>query len=239
MGDDAEQNGKGGGQGLVQGKKGVGCESGEQRLGTLIAKHPVGQKSGRSEPLKTKFGEQQRVARYAQQRAQEFRSQFGPMRGQLGDQRSPGFSIFTEGANRIFEVAFKDDGGAIVEGMSDRGWRVNPLQPVLVQRQGRKEGGSCRHGMYGRAEVVTKSGKRKFQGARAAAVHSFGFEDLHFEPGLGEHDGGRQPVGAGSDHDGTRGADIHWSGLTVSGISTTWILPSGCNSMVGAYSPSS
>src|SRR5690348_5864934 len=104
------------------------------------------------------------MTRNPQQGAQQYGSQFGPMRDQLAYQRVPGFSIFAECANRIVQVALEDDGGAIIERMGDRSWRLNPLEPILVKRQRRKEWGCCGHWMHGRAEVVAKSGKREFQG---------------------------------------------------------------------------
>ena len=51
-----------------------------------------------------------------------------------------------------------------------------------------------------RSEVVMKPGQRQLHGARAAAGLSFSFENLDLHARLRQHDGRRQPVGAGADN---------------------------------------
>jgi hypothetical protein len=47
--------------------------------------------------------------------------------------------IGAQGLSRLFHRAFEDSGGAVVEGMGERGRRVDPLEAVLLQRQDPEE----------------------------------------------------------------------------------------------------
>src|SRR5215472_7647316 len=118
--------------------------------------------------------------------------------------------------------------------------------------------------MDGRAKIVPEAGKRQFEGARSAAGNGLGLEELDLEPGLGEDNGGREAVGAGTDDAGFGNVSWHFArgrcwprsrresqhpmlrakcqsriyslGCT-SGDWMTWMLPSDSRSRVGAYSP--
>ena len=85
--------------------------------------------------------------------------------------------------------------------MGERSLAVNPLQTEVRERQ-RGKGRTGGQWVNSRAEIVEKAGQGEGQGASCAAGFGFGLEDLDRQPCLGQHNGCREAVGAGTDHIG-------------------------------------
>src|ERR1019366_10291204 len=99
----------------------------------------------------------------------------------------------------------EDDGRAIVQRMSDRGRRVDPLQAEIAEGERTEEGRRHAQWVDGRADIVDEAGERQLGRAGTAADGVFRLEDRDATAGAGERDGGGETVGAGS-HDDARAA---------------------------------
>ena len=70
--------------------------------------------------------------------------------------------------------------------------------PCSASGSVRNRGESGRHGMNGRADVVYEARQRQLARTHAAADFRLAFDDQHRQPVLGQHNAGRQPIGARS-----------------------------------------
>ena len=152
------------------------------------------------------------------------------------DQAAPRITIGAESALRVTEAALKNHRGAIVEGMGERRIAVDPIEPVIRKRERGEEGRARGEWMHGGAKVVQKAGERERQRAGCATGFGFGLEDLDGEPGLREHNGRGEPVGARSDYASAAHGVIvpHSCGSSSSGHWTTLTLPSAVSVISGA-----
>jgi hypothetical protein len=82
--------------------------------------------------------------------------------------------------------------------MRERGRRFDPLDVETELAEERRCG---RERVDRRADVVSKPGKRQLERARAAADRVLRLEDEDGPSGLGESDGGSEPVRARADDD--------------------------------------
>jgi hypothetical protein len=65
----------------------------------------------------------------------------------------------------------------VVEGVGERGGRVDPLEAVLLERERLEEGRGVPERMYGGAEIVDEARQRHLRGAGAATDRFFGLQD--------------------------------------------------------------
>ena len=140
--------------------------------------------------------------------AEDVGGKVGPASDEGLHQATPGFAVLAEISLRCGKVALQGDGGAVVEGVSERRSRVNPLEAVVGEGQGIEERRSRGHGMHRRAEIVVEAGQGEIQRAGCAAHLGFGLEDFDFHAGLREHDGGRETIGACADDAGFTAASM-------------------------------
>ena len=145
----------------------------------------------------------ERMARKVKRR-QHFVTQARPGFDQRLDEAPPGFPIGAEAGGGRIDGALQQDGGAIVQRMGQRGFRVDPFETVRGQRELFEAGGADGHGMDGGAEIVGEAGERESGGTRAAADLGRGFVDRDRVPGARQQNGGSQAVGAGADYQGAR-----------------------------------
>ena len=115
---------------------------------------------------------------------------------------APTISVGCESRFGGAQVALERYGRAVVKRMSEGSRRVNPVEPVSLQRKRGKKWGACGEWMDGGAEVVVEAGEREVKGARGAAGLGFGLEDIDVDAELGEGDGGGEAVGSGADYGG-------------------------------------
>lgn len=124
----------------------------------------------------------------------------------MGDERlhqtAPGFCVPAERGLGVVEITLEGDGRAVVEGMGERGRRVNPPEAVGMQRQGRKERRTGGERMDSRSEIVEEAGEGELKGAGGAARLRFGLEDVDAKASLRKDDGGGEAVGASADDGG-------------------------------------
>ena len=64
-----------------------------------------------------------------------FRGESRPMLREWLHQAKPAIAVWSENRSRSAEIAFERYGGAVVERMGERSWRVNPLEAVSLQRE--------------------------------------------------------------------------------------------------------
>ncbi len=120
-----------------------------------------------------------------------------------------------EAGSRRVDRAFEHGGAAVVKGMAERRVRVDPVHPVLLERQGPPRGRGERQWMDGRAHVVHETRLRELLGPGAAARSVRRLDDEHAPAVGGERDRGGEPVGAGPHHDGVVRLVAHGSSLTA------------------------
>ena len=76
----------------------------------------------------------------------------------------------------------------VVEGMSERCWRLDPLDAVLGERHRAHERRGDPERVDRRADVVHEPGQRQLRRAAAAADRLLGFQHSHGQAGAGQHD---------------------------------------------------
>src|SRR5713226_6964120 len=102
-------------------------------------------------------------------RAKHFGSEFTPALDKRLHELAPRIAVYTERSLGIAQVALQHDCGSVVERMGERGWRMNPLQSMIFERQRREERRPGTHGMHRGSKVVQESRYGQFHRARGAA----------------------------------------------------------------------
>jgi hypothetical protein len=102
-------------------------------------------------------------------------------------------------------AALDDCGARLVERVREHRGRLDPLEPVLREREAAEERRRERHRVYRRTDVVDETGQRQLRGAAPAAQGRIGFVHVDRTAGSCEHDGRRQPVRTGSNDEGIWG----------------------------------
>jgi len=94
----------------------------------------------------------------------------------------------------------QQDGPALIQGMSERRGRMDPLQPVRRKIERFKAGRRCSHRVDRRAQVVEKAGESECESPGAPADRIRTFENSRFTTRARHNDGSGQTVGSGTDH---------------------------------------
>ena len=126
--------------------------------------------------------------------AQDFGHELGPALDKWAHQLPPGSAIGPKCRFRGSQVTLQSDCGAIIEGMSEGGWRVDPVESEVAQRQRRKEWRSRCERMHSRAEIMMKAGQSQLESAGGATRLRLGLIDVNTEACLGEDNASRQSV---------------------------------------------
>jgi hypothetical protein len=195
-----EDQADGGAEGLGEVEKGVAGETGEQSAGAEPREMSAGEGSGGGERVEAEARHEERVARHGEGRRESRFEEGRPTMDDGREQMTPGWAVGAERVGGLGEVAFENHGGAIVEGMSERGGGVNPFEAVGGERERGEEGRGGGERMDGGAEVVEKAGQGEREGAGGAARLGLGFEDLDPQAGGSEDDGRGEAVGTGADN---------------------------------------
>ena len=89
---------------------------------------------------------------------------------------------------------FQDNGGAIVQRMSNWSIGLNPFQAVSRQRKLLEAWRADCHGVYGGTDIVQKSGERKRRGSGAAADFRSPFVHRDVETRAGKQNRGGKTI---------------------------------------------
>src|SRR6516165_10333217 len=106
--------------------------------------------------MHAKAGHQPGMAGDGWQRSEHVRREITPPLGKWQQELAPCFSIRSKPGFRSPEIAFQSNRRAVVKGVREGSWRVNPFQSMVSEWQGRKEGRASAHRMHGCSEVVEK-----------------------------------------------------------------------------------
>jgi hypothetical protein len=204
-----EQNGKRGAEWLVEAEEGMSGETGEERASAFVAERKASNSICRRKSDCPKVREQEGMAGEQTHRAKDFGGQVGPVLGERTDESAPRFTVWTQNRFGVLQIALERDGGAIVKGMCERAWRVNPREAVIHQRQLGEEWRAGSEWIDGGAEVVKETGQGELKRACCTAGLRLGFVDVNLKASLSEDDGGGEAVWSGAD-DG--GFGLHFSG---------------------------
>ena len=117
------------------------------------------------------------------------------------DERAPGVAVGSQPAGGLVDRSLEEDQVPLRQGMRERSVRLDPLEPVLRERQRAKERGRGGQGMDPRADVVTEPGPGELGRLETAPRLRLSLVDPHPVSGPGQHEGGRQPVRARSRDD--------------------------------------
>ena len=109
-------------------------------------------------------------------------------------------AVAIQALRSLVDGKLQNRGTPVIERMSDRIRRLQPLQTVLRQREGLEERRRLRHRMDGRTDVVTKSRQGQLGSTRSAADVLVRLENLDSEPLASENDRSRETVRPGADH---------------------------------------
>ena len=201
MSGDCEDHTECAGERLIERKKRVGGETGEECASAIGLEAASDGLSG-EKSVQPETRHQQGMTGDGGKRAKDFRGEVAPMLDERLHKFEPGSAVRTERLSGCIEIAIEQDCGAVIERLRERGGRLNPREAMVVQRQRREERRAHGEGMHGRSEVVDEAGERQFHGARGATGSCFGFEYVDFEAGLSQDDGRRESVGTGADYAG-------------------------------------
>jgi hypothetical protein len=146
--------------------------------------------------------QQERMRSEHAQGTQDFGGESGPVVGEWLHQAAPTIAVRRESRFGGVQVALENYGCAVIKRVSEGSRGVNPVQPVSLQRERRKERGASSERMDSGTEIVEEAGQGKLECARSAAGLRLGFEDVDVSAGLREGDGGGEAVGSGADYGG-------------------------------------
>src|SRR5215813_13063437 len=103
------------------------------------------------------------MAREMRNRSENLGDELGPALDKGDHEVAPGAAVGSKCGFSVAQVTLQSDRSSIVEGMGERGGRVDPVESEITQGQRRKEWRSSGKRMDRRAEVVMKGGQRQFQ----------------------------------------------------------------------------
>ena len=127
----AEQNGEGGAEWLVETEEGMSGETGKERASAFVAERETSNSICRRKGHYPKVRKQEGMAGEEAHGAKNFGGQGGPALGERTDESAPGFAIWTQNGFGISQIVLEGDGGAVVERVGERAWRVNPREAVI------------------------------------------------------------------------------------------------------------
>ena len=168
----------------------VGGAAGEQRprLGRLES--VVGGELRRRDRVEAEPRDGQGMFREADERSEDVLGDLGPLVGPSRQEAVIGCAVEPELGRGLGDVAFEHHRASGRDCMAERGVWLDPLEPVLCERElGEERRPHCQR-VERRADVVPESGKRQFLGSGAAADRLCALDDEHLAPGLGESGGG-------------------------------------------------
>ena len=117
------------------------------------------------------------MSRQQTNRSEDFGEERGGPSGQRFQQSLIRGGVGAQACCSGLDGSLQDRRGAVVERMGQCKRWVDPLQTVLRERKRAEQRGEHRHRMNGRADIVSKSGKRQRFRARATADRFVRFED--------------------------------------------------------------
>src|SRR5215213_4480222 len=172
---DREQEPEGGRTPCVEREKRVRRVAGEEGARTHAGKLP---RHARRPPqrLQAKACHQEGMSGRAEWRREHIFGQLGPCRHKRRVLSTPSRTAVAQAERGGIDRAFEEDGGAVVEGMCERGGRLHPLEPVGIEGKAAEERGRPREWVDCRAHVVGEAGQREAGRSETAAESPFGPE---------------------------------------------------------------
>jgi hypothetical protein len=171
------------------------CEKGSLRD---CARRPergakASQRRGRAEPQSERAQPAQRDRVRAEHDALDL-----PPGGDQGlDQRRVRVPVDPEGGSSVLDAALERERASVVEGVSSRGRRVDP---VHFQAELPEDGRLDTERVNRRADVVDEARQSQLRAPHASADRLLGLEEVDVVARLREDDRAGQPVRAGADH---------------------------------------
>ena len=176
-------------------------QAGQQAAGALAAE-VAGQRVRGRQPGQPEPGQQQRVPRQTVQRCpQHVRGQLIPAAQERPQQQHIGALVDAERGGRVGHGAGQRGRGPVRERVRQRQVRLDPGQPVLLQRPGPKHRGAHAERVDGRARIVPEPRQRQLLGAGPAAHGVRAFAEHHLEAGLRQRDRRGETVRPRAHHD--------------------------------------
>ncbi len=136
------------------------------------------------------------------QRAEQILDDIDPARHQWRYQPAIRAGIPPQSGSRCFYGALQYDCRAVVQGMSQRNRRFNPMEAIAVQRQTQEETRRSGKRMDRRTDVMPEARQRQLSGACSPADGRRCFDHEHRFAGPRQRDGRRQAVRSRADDDG-------------------------------------
>ncbi len=145
----------------------------------------------------------ERLRGHAQHRPEHRRREAIPTPGQRPHQFSITLPVRAEPGGRVAERPMQRRGASVIERVRERDVRMDPAQPVVLERKLSKERRARAERMDRRAHVVVEAGECELRGAAAPTYVLMRLDerDRHALPR--EHDGSREAVRPGPNDDGT------------------------------------
>jgi hypothetical protein len=194
-----EQPYAGGGR-PVERQHGVGGGAGEQRRGVGLDEVPSGECRRRTQGVQPEPSHHQRMVR-ERERRQHVVDEADAGVDDGPEQSGPRLAVRAEaGAGRLDRSLEQD--GVVVERVGNRYGRLDPSQPLAIERQRAHRFGDRSEGVDRRTDVVDEARFGELGAAGSAAWRRLPFEDQHAPPAAGDRDGGDEPVRTRTDDDG-------------------------------------
>ena len=188
---------------LVEAQDGVRGHAGEDRPGRVVAEPPREPRCGLEgvEPEPGEPGGAPRAERDVERR-QDVGDQVAEAADERTDEPPIRVAVPAELVRRVVDVTGHDHGTPVVEGMGERGRRLDPAKPVALQSRLGEERRRPPERVHGTAHVVDEARERQLGGARSAADLRGALQHGHRAARPRKRDRGREPVRAGSDDHG-------------------------------------
>lgn len=140
VGSGGENEADGTAEGSVQFHKGMRSESGEESAGSLEPKMKMGEGCGRKHRVGTESRHEVGLIGEPEHGAECVFGKFPPAIDQGTHEAAPFGAVQAEVGGGLLEVAIEDDSGSIVEGVSERDFRMDPGEAVAIESKRAEKG---------------------------------------------------------------------------------------------------
>jgi hypothetical protein len=168
-----------------------------------MREHVCGRKCGQAESRKQEW-----MAREQVQRLKDFGRESAPMRDERLQEAAPACAIAAESGFGVAKIALESYGGAIVKRMREGRRRVNPLEAMFSQWEGRKKWGAGSERVDRGAKIMEEARERELESPRGATGLRLGLENVDVHAALRKDDGRGQAVGSRTDDAGSANHDL-------------------------------
>jgi hypothetical protein len=179
----------------------MASEARKERFRAVSAKDQLIERGCRPQSPYSEPGQGKRMRREVNWGRQDLRDQYIPVTNQGLQQAPVRFPVRADAGFGFLNAAAEHRWGSPIDWVNKWKWRLDPLKSMIAEWERPEERRCHGHGVYGRPNVMDKSGQCKRKRPSGAPNGSVRLAHQHGKPGMCQNDRRRQTVRAGADYD--------------------------------------